>query len=96
MSTVRPDRIPIALRRKGCETIGAMHRAGWDVLSHCQTCGLVMRVSLPVLIRISGPDLSLWNRKERCRRIGCPGFVEFQGKALGMAWHDPLRAPWPD
>ena len=55
-----------------------------------------MRVNLAVLIRVSGPDLSLWNRKARCRRVGCLGHVEFQGKAPGTSFHSALNAPWPD
>jgi hypothetical protein len=96
MSTVKPDRIPIAMRRRGCETVELMLRAGWDVIACCDTCQLIMRVSLPTLIRIKGPKFSLWNRKARCRRFGCVGFVEFRGRAPGVETHSPLNAPWPD
>ncbi len=96
MSTVKPSRIPIAMRRRGCETVEQMHHAGWDVIACCDACMLIMRVSLPTIIKVRGPTFSLWNRKARCRRFSCVGFVEFRGRAPGMECHDPLTAPWPD
>ena len=51
------------------------------------------RVDLGVIARISGPNTSLWNRKARCKKVGCVGFVEFQAKAPGMAWHEVLATP---
>jgi hypothetical protein len=95
MGTKSPARIPLAMRRKGCETVEQMHRANWDVLSRCDACALVMRVNLAAIIKVNGPQFSLWNRKARCRRIGCVGFVDFQAKAPGMECHDLLIAPWP-
>jgi hypothetical protein len=68
----------------------------WDVLSVCRKCGLTMSVDLRVIAAIRGPQFSLWNRKSRCRRVGCNGVVNFQAKAPGMAWHEELDAPWPD
>lgn len=87
------DRVPLAFRRTRCPTIGDMQRERWDVISSCQTCGLVMRVDLSAMIRLRGPSVSLWNRKARCRRVGCGGYVEFQAKAPGMSIHEPLAAP---
>jgi len=71
----------------------AMARDRWDVISICEKCGLVMRVNLGLIVRVSGPATSLWNRKARCRRVGCTGFVVFQARAPGMAMHEPLTAP---
>jgi hypothetical protein len=81
------------VRRDKCESVEAMGREGWDVISRCQTCGLIMQVNLSLIIRVRGPGVSLWNRKERCRRLGCTGWVEFQGRAPGMAMHETLSAP---
>lgn len=50
----------------------------WDVISHCTTCGLEMQVDLQRIARELGEDFSLWDRTSRCRRLRCPGFVEFQ------------------
>lgn len=86
------DRVPIQIRRSKCETVGAVHEAGWDVLSKCGSCGLIMRVDLLVVARVSGSQTSLWNRKARCRRVGCAGWVEFQARAPAMTSHEALRA----
>lgn len=81
------------IRRQKCETVEAMARDGWDVISRCETCGLIMRADLALIARISGPRTSLWNRKARCRRLGCTGWVKFQGRAPGMTMHEALTAP---
>jgi hypothetical protein len=69
-----------------------MAKAGWDVLTKCAHCELAMRTDLALIARISGPNASLWNRRARCRRMLCPGFVEFYARAPGMSGHEPLRA----
>lgn len=93
MGSRNSDRIPIQMRRRKCETVADMAAQGWDVLSKCQACGLVMRVNLKMIAKVSGPATSLWNRKQRCRRVGCTGFIEFQGRAPDMHWHETLSAP---
>jgi hypothetical protein len=87
-----PDRVPLAYRRARCETVEQMRAERWDVISKCARCELIMQVDLGLIIKVSGPRVSLWNRKARCRRLGCNGFVEFQAKAPGMGWHEELRA----
>jgi hypothetical protein len=96
MGTRNPDRVPLAYRRRRCETVADMIDQGWDVISRCRRCELLMTVDLQMIARVRGPAFSLWCRKSRCRRIGCTGVVEFQAKAPGMAWHEALEAPWPD
>jgi hypothetical protein len=85
-----PDRVPMVIRRQRCPTVVAMARDHWDVISVCDTCRLIMRVDLAVIIKIRGPGVVLWNRKARCKRIGCAGWVEFHAKAPGMNAHEPL------
>jgi len=68
-------------------------RDRWDVISKCAECGLLMQVDLGLIIRVSGPATVLWNRKARCRRLGCLGWVEFQARAPGMVMHEALTAP---
>jgi hypothetical protein len=89
------DRIPISMRRARCETVADMIRDGWDVISKCQACELLMQVDLGVISRVKGGKTSLWNRRQRCRRMGCRGFVDFMAKAPGMNRHESLRAEWP-
>ena len=86
-----PDRVPLSYRRARCETVSAMRRDGWDVLSQCPVCGLVMTVDLALMIRVSGPAVSLWNRRAKCRRLGCAGKVQFLAKAPGMPSHERLE-----
>lgn len=95
MGSRNPDRVPLANRRSKCETVQQMQDQAWDLLSKCDTCGLLMRVDLATIIKVRGPEFSLWNRTSRCRRVGCGGRVEFLAKAPRMGWHEPLRAPGP-
>lgn len=92
MARRNPARIPLSARRHFCQTVDDMRRHGWDVISRCATCGLVMRVDLAALATLRGPTFSLWNRKPRCRRLGCTGHASFQARAPDMAWHDELQA----
>ncbi len=91
-----PDRVPLAYRRAGCETVADMMQARWEVISNCRQCGLIMAVNLALVAKVSGPAASLWNRTSRCRRLGCIGVVEFQAKAPGMVMFEALVAPWPE
>jgi hypothetical protein len=92
MTGPNPDRVPLRIRRQKCETVRAMRDEGWDIIAKCDACGLVMRVDLALIMRVRGPALSLWNRRSRCRRLGCAGWMDFQGRAPGMGWHEMLRA----
>ena len=73
-----------------------MRAAGWDVISKCHACGLMMAVNLRLVARVSGPVTSLWNRKEPCRRIGCGGFVDFLARVPPRGDYQQLVAPWPE
>jgi hypothetical protein len=95
MGVKHPDRIPIAEWRFGAETVAAMQAKEWDVISHCLKCGLTMPVDLDLIAWRSGAKTSLWNRRAPCRRIGCQGMVEFQGRPPGRSRHETLTAPWP-
>lgn len=92
MGAKNADRVPLSYRRARCETVGQMIEQGWDVLTKCHVCGLIMQTDLALIAQVRGPGVSLWNRKARCRRLLCPGFVEFHAKAPGMDGHQALRA----
>jgi len=94
MGMRNPDRIPIAMWRSKIETVTDMRAAGWDVVSKCHRCGLMMAVNLRLVG--SGAKTSLWNRKEPCRRIGCGGFVDFLARVPPRGDCQQLTAPWPD
>ena len=100
MGRKNTDRIPLTDRYGEGPTVADMARAGWEVLSKCQACGLMMVVDLKLVATVSGPATSLWNRKARCRRIGCAGWVQFQAKPPGLPFYSALeidhdRAPDP-
>ena len=82
----------MAVRRQRCGVVETMLRDRWDVISVCAACGLTMRVDLELIVKVSGPRVSLWNRRARCRRLGCKGWVEFRARAPGMYTHEPLLA----
>ena len=87
------DRIHISAFRAAVATVSDMQRAGWEVISRCQVCGLMMPVDLDLVAWRVGAATVLWNRKARCRRLGCQGHVEFQAKMPGTALYQTLAAP---
>lgn len=90
-----PDRVSLSERRASCETVADMRQKGWDVITKCRVCGLVMRTDLDLIIKIGKGRASLWNRTHRCRREHCNGWVDFEGKPAGVYHFEQLRAPWP-
>jgi hypothetical protein len=86
------DRVPINHYRAAAATVADMQRLGWEVVSKCAACGLMMPVDLDLIALRSGAKTVLWNRKARCRRLGCEGFVEFQAKQPGGGYYQALRA----
>ncbi len=90
------DRWPPEAWRRSAGTIARMRAAGWTVLAYCSVCNLTISVDLGRVERLRGPDFSLWNRRAPCRRLGCLGKVEFQGKPPQLAQPFPLRAEWVD
>lgn len=93
MGARNPDRQHISVWRAQAETIGQMEAAGWSVVSVCESCGLSMDVHLHDMIRLKGPQVSLWNRRAPCRRRGCRGFVRFQGRPPRVTRYQDLSAP---
>lgn len=90
MGQKSPDAIPMSAWRRRVATVGDMLRDGWRVRSRCSSCGLEMETDLRVVAVIRGPDVSLWNRVGRCRRIGCGGRVSFSGRGPRMSGFRPL------
>lgn len=90
------DRIPISMWRTHVETVWDMQQRGWQVISKCRKCGLMMLVDLDLVIWKMGAKFSLWNRHPRCKRLGCDGHVEFQVKLPGKGYYEVLMAPWPE
>lgn len=94
MGSRNPDRIPFHQRRARCETVADMDAQGWDVISKCLTCGLMMQVDLKLIAKVSGPRTTLWNRRQGCRRLGCIGMVQFLARIPSLnSSHYPLETP---
>ena len=77
------------------ETVDHMIRDRWDVITWCAACSLALRVDLAVIQAVAGGGTSLWNRQTPCKRVGCRGKVEFQGRPPQLRQHIVLRAEWP-
>jgi hypothetical protein len=67
MGSRNPDRVPLAYRRRKCETVQQMIEQGWEVLAKCGKCELLTRMDLRVVAKVKGPSFSLWNQRSRCR-----------------------------
>lgn len=93
MGTKHPDQIGASHWRGKAETVLDMFRFHWDVQSICRHCSLRMQVDLRIVAVYAGRDYSLWNKHPPCRRLHCPGRVDFEFKAPGMTRHRPLAAP---
>ncbi|MNJ26332.1 hypothetical protein D3C77_208060 [compost metagenome] len=67
-----------------------MRRRGWVVMARCQACQLDLRIDLDLMVRLNGPDLILFGRTCRCRRLGCSGRMVFMGtppgQQIGLFW----------
>jgi hypothetical protein len=86
------DRISPSEWRLRCPTVAELMRDHIDVIAKCERCGLQTVVDLRVVALVSGPAASLWNRKARCKKLGCGGWVHFEAKFWGMNIYQPMRA----
>ena len=91
MGARHPDRIPIKEWHAAGRTVAQMRERRWDVLSKCLACGLMMQVDLGLVIRVAGPDVSLWDRRQRCRCLGCEGDTVFLGRPPNVTLHMRLE-----
>jgi hypothetical protein len=82
--------------RAAAPTVQAMIDERWDVISHCRKCGLTMHTDLRLIVKVSGPAATLWNRQGVCKKVGCLGVVEFQAKPPELHMHFRLFAEWPE
>ena len=86
------ERVHISHFRLRVATVADMQAAEWQVISKCGTCGLMMTVDLDLIAWRTGPKTVLWNRRARCNRIGCQGWVEFQARFPGRGVYSTLTA----
>jgi len=84
------DRIPITEWRQSCSTVTKMRARGWEVVSRCRSCHLVMDVDLERMALELGPDFCLWDRQPPCRSRRCGGRVVFQARVPGKPLFENL------
>lgn len=91
MGAKSPDRIPFQHFHFQSRTVGLMIENGWTAISQCEACRLQMTVDLELIVTVKGPDVTLWNRRQRCKSVGCTGWVFFLGKHPRRIGFDPLK-----
>lgn len=96
MGARKPENIPLREFRAEHETVGQIARAGWAVISCCSKCRVQLTVDLKLIIRVSGPNASLWNRAKRCKVVGCDGVTVLHAKPPFHSFFTPLMAEWPE
>jgi hypothetical protein len=96
MGARRPDNVPMVIWRGGCETVGQMIARDWRVMSCCLRCHVKQHTDLKVIAKVRGPNASLWNRRPRCKVIGCGGRVQFHAMPPGCTRFRALDADWPN
>lgn len=89
------DRISVAERRNQAETVADMWKRRWRIRVQCEACGVELTVNLLNLIKLNGPDLSLWFKSTRCRRIvgigeRCSGRMFFKALPPGASGYEFL------
>jgi hypothetical protein len=54
-------------------TLAEIAAAGWTLQARCDRCGITLRASVDMLIRLHGPHVVWWGQKPRCptTRDGC-------------------------
>lgn len=82
VSTKRPD----VIRTPPCPekglTLAHMHLQGWAMMGSCRRCSLRLRVSIPALIRVHGPDAIWWGRSARCPGWECDGQLVYSARSI--------------
>ena len=77
-----------------CLTLGEMHQARWTLTARCRKCGLAMRASLQLLIRIHGPDCLWWGNQPRCPGLECrDGRLTYFAQSINGGSRVSMHAP---
>ena len=95
MSTKRPDVIRRPPSPQTAMSLAEMHLAGWQLRAQCSRCGLALRVSLPAMIRVYGPDAIWWGRQPPCPGFECDmGLLTYSARSInGGSWVSMKAAP---
>jgi hypothetical protein len=97
MGTKHPDVLANPPSPEEGLTLAEMHMRCWRVIASCRKCGLQIHMSLPMLIRLHGPDGILWGRQPPCPATKCDrGRLVYSVQALaGGSWRS-MASPAPE
>lgn len=73
MSTKAPDVLCHPPAPETALALAEMHAQRWTLIARCDNCRLAVRVNLPLLIRLHGPDCVWWGRRPPCPGLECRG-----------------------
>ncbi|PZQ62621.1 MAG: hypothetical protein DI570_09975 [Phenylobacterium zucineum] len=84
MSTKRPDVLCRPPSDLTALTLCEMHQLRWRLRGVCGApgCGLAVKVSLPTLIRVYGPDKAWWGEHTPCPREECRGEITYWAQSI--------------
>lgn len=73
MSTKQPDVLVAPPSDLVAISLGEMHQLKWRLVARCDKCSTALNASLPMLIRVYGPDRIWWGARPPCPGLGCSG-----------------------
>lgn len=98
MGGINPDRAVSPPSPLAAMTLEEIKAAGWTVRQRCRRCGVVLRVSLPVVIAALGAQAILWGRSPACpvvsdNRFPCDGRMTYLARATRHGSWASMAAP---
>ncbi len=95
MSTKAPDVICRPPSTQTALTLAEMHLRRWQLVARCNRCNIVLKVSLPMMIRAYGPDAVWWGRQPPCPGFECDlGVLTYAARSInGGTWVSMRAAP---
>lgn len=83
MGATNPDRLVSPPSPLTALTLAEIHLQGWELRASCNRCRTQLRVSVPALIRVQGPDVILWGKKPPCPGFECnSGVLTYSARAI--------------
>lgn len=78
-------------------TLGGYLQTTIPVEARCNKCAFQQSVNIAALAEKCGESYQLWDRRSRCKKPGCEGWVRFFGARGGVflpLWSDKAAARW--
>ncbi len=97
MGGVNPDRAVFPPSPLVALTLAEIAAAGWTLQAHCGQCGITLRASVEMLVRLHGPHKVWWGERPRCPTLReghwCTGRMTYWAKATRHgSWKAMLAA----